>query len=155
MPLLGFALPPYLGVFLIVVKPQMGFTLGLFWLVEAWRKGGIKQVSYVFGPATLCLLASFAFLGLWPLRFGRTLGFWWNASLWPTSIPVGLALMVAAFRRRRAEYALAAAPCLSPYVLFHSWSGALIALVSSEWETLAAVAGLWILVILRAVGGAA
>jgi len=63
--------------------------------------------------------------------------------------------MVAAIRKRRAEYTMAAAPCLSLYVLFHSWSGALVAMVSSELETLAAVAGLWLLVILRALSGAA
>ena len=39
MPLLGFALSLHFGVFLIVIKPQVGFTVGLFWLIEAWRKG--------------------------------------------------------------------------------------------------------------------
>jgi hypothetical protein len=98
------------------------------------------------------LLINFAIYGLWPLRFGKTLSFWWNASLWPTSIPVGLALTVAALRTRKIGYAMAAGPCLSPYVLLHSWVGALAAILQLPQETLVAVIGLWILVILRAIG---
>jgi hypothetical protein len=36
--------------------------------------------------------------------------------------------------------------------LFHSWSGPLLAVVPNQWDTLAAVAGLWILVLIRAAG---
>lgn len=159
IPLLGVVLPPQLGLFLVVVKPQVGFGVALFWLVEAWRKGGspggrVREVLRVFGPVTAALLVTFALFGLWPLRYGRTLTFWWNASLWPMSIPVGLALLAAALRRRRLEYALAASPCLSPYVLFHSWAGALVALVSNQFEFVAAVVGLWALVIIQALNGA-
>ena len=150
--LLGFILPPQIGLFFVIIKPQVGFTLVLFWLVESWRKGGIKETARVFWPVTLATLASFLVFGLWPLRFGQTLSYWWNASLWPLSIPVGLALLVAAYKKRNARYAMGAAPCLSPYVLFHSWMGALVALVDSQAETVAAVLGLWALVIIRAVG---
>lgn len=151
MPLLGFVFPPQLGLFLIVIKPQIGFTVGIFWLIESWRKGGLLEVVRVFLPVTLGLLASFLIFGLWPVRFERTLAFWWNASLWPMSIPVGLALLATAIRKHRLEYAMGAAPCLSPYVLFHSWSGALLAIVASSAETVAAVIGLWVLVIIRSI----
>ncbi len=164
IPLLGVVLPPQSGLFLVVVKPQIGFGVAFFWLVEAWRNGGgrlrsgyiggLREVVRVFWPVTLALLISFAIFGVWPLRYHELLTEWWNASLWPASIPVGLALLVAALRRRRKEYALAASPCLSPYVLFHSWSGALVALVASQVEFLAAVAGLWVLVVIRALSGA-
>lgn len=154
MPLLGVILPPQIGLFFLVIKPQVGYLVGAFWLVEAWRRGGMREVARVFLPVTAALAVTFALWGFWPARLGRTLTYWWNASLWPMSIPVGLALLVAALRRRRMEYALAASPCLSPYVLFHSWSGALVALVSSQAEFLAAVAGLWALVIIQALNGA-
>jgi hypothetical protein len=58
--------------------------------------------------------------------------------------------MVAAFRRREKRYAMAASPALSPYVLFHSWSAALAALLPEQAEFIAAVIGLWILIIIRA-----
>lgn len=147
MPVLDFTLSPWLGLFFLAVKPQMGFVVALFWLIESWRTGGLARVIQVFTPVTVILLLSLAIFGLWPLASIRILEYsrGWNASLWPTSIPVGLALTVAAIRRRDKRYAMGASPCLSPYVLFHAWSGALVALVSNTPEMLAAVAGLWIL----------
>ena len=149
MPLLGFVLPPQIGLFFVVTKPQVGFALALFWLVEAWREGGLRQVVHVFWPVSVCSVASVLLFGPWPLRFQREVSLGWNASLWPMSIPVGLALLVASIRTRKANYAMAASPCLSPYVLLHAWSGALVSIVSLQAETLVAVAGLWILVAIR------
>lgn len=153
LPLLGFSLPPVFGLFLVSVKPQMGMVIAVFWLVEAWRQGGWRQVLKVFGPFSAVLALSLAVFGLWPLNFisvSQDTTFW-EASLWPTSIPVGLALAAAALRLRKPDYAMAASPCLSPHVVFHSWSAALIPLVSAPVELFAAVVGLWVLIILRAV----
>ncbi len=75
-----------------------------------------------------------------------------NASLWPVSLPVGLTLIVAAIRRRNIKFAMPASPCFSPYVLFHSWSAALVALSAQTTEMVTAVIGLWILVIIRGMG---
>jgi hypothetical protein len=152
MPLVGFVLPPRLGLFLVVVKPQVGATVALFWLVEAWRQGGLRQVVRVFWPVSLAFVLSFVIFGLWPFRAERLVGLWWNASLWPASIPVGLGLFAAALRTRNLRFAMGAAPCLSPYVLLHSWSGALAAIVHMPYETIATVVGLWILILIRARG---
>jgi hypothetical protein len=96
-----------------------------------------------WSPAAATLL-SFLVFGFWPLSFVDPVSFWWNASLWPYSIPVGLVLLTAAFRREDLRFAMAASPCLSPYVLLHSWSGALVALASYPPEMISAVVGLWI-----------
>jgi hypothetical protein len=154
LPLLGFVLPPQLGLFFISVKPQTGFAVGLFWFVEAWRRGGWREVVRIFAPVTIALLLSFGLYGLWPFRFSSVLGIAqnFNASLWPMSLPIGLALLVAAIRTRKVEYAMPASPCLSPYVLFHSWSSAVVALSSRTPELITAVIGLWIVVILRGLG---
>ena len=152
MAAIGFILPPQWGLFFIAIKPQMGIAVAPFWLIEAWRQGGLKLTIKTFAPFTAVLLLSFALFGLWPLGATRTTDLWWNASLWPVSIPVGLALFVASIRKRKIEYAMAASPCLSPYVLLHSWVGTLLAIVSSVPETIAAVIGLWILVIIRLLG---
>lgn len=146
---LGFVTPPPIGLFFISIKPQMGIAVAPFWLVQAWRQGGWKQVMVTFAPFTIVLVLSFLLFGLWPLGSSRTANYWWNASLWPMSIPVGLALFVTAIRKQRIEYAMAASPCLSPYVLLHSWIGALLAVVASVPETIAAVLGLWVLVLIR------
>ncbi|HQU37726.1 MAG TPA: hypothetical protein PLR65_14170 [Anaerolineales bacterium] len=149
--ILGFIMPPQIGLFFISIKPQAGIAVAPFWLVEAWRKGGWRLVVKTFAPFTVVLLLSFVPFGFWPLEILRNdiAGVYFNASLWPMSIPVGLALFVTALRKRKLEYAMAASPCLSPYVLFYSWGGALLAIVSSVPETIAAVIGLWILVAIR------
>ena len=152
LPVLGFILPPYIGLFLVAVKPQMGIVLAFYWLVQAWREGGGRRLLAVGGPITAAMGLSFLVFGVWPLGFERELSHWWNASLWPLSIPVGLALTAASIRLRNERFAFAASPCLSPYVLLHAWSGALISVVSLQWETIAAVVGLWIVVALRAFG---
>jgi len=145
----GFVLPPQIGLFFIAIKPQLGIAVAPFWLVEAWRQGGWKQVLKTFAPFTIILLLSFAIFGLWPLGAVEVTGVSFNASLWPLSIPVGLALLVTAIRKRKIEYAMAASPCLSPYALFYSWTGVLLAIIASVPETIAAVVGLWILVAIR------
>ena len=145
----GFILPPQIGLFFIAIKPQIGIAVAPFWLIEAWRQGGWKQVLTTFAPFTIVLLLSFALFGLWPLGAVEVSGVSFNASLWPLSIPVGLALLVTAIRKRRIEYAMAASPCLSPYALFYSWTGVLLAIIASVPETIAAVIGLWILVAIR------
>jgi hypothetical protein len=153
MPILGFVLPPQLGLFLIAVKPQMGSIVALYWFVEAWRNKGWREVIRIFGPVMVALGLSFFIYGFWPLNalqvFDDSRA--WNASLWPMSIPVGLGLLWAALRKREIRYAMVAAPCLSPYVLFHSWAGALASILFLPGETLAVVSGLWILIIIRAV----
>lgn len=148
---LGFVMPPQIGLFFISIKPQVGIAVAPFWLIEAWRNGGWRQAVRTFAPFTVVLLVSFLLFGFWPLETVREdiTGVYFNASLWPMSIPVGLALFVTALRKRKLEYAMAASPCLSPYVLFYSWGGALLAIVKSVPETIAAVIGLWILVAIR------
>lgn len=148
----GFIMPPQIGLFFISVKPQVGLAVAVFWLVEAWREGRVKEVVRVFGPFILVLLASFAVFGLWPTRFQREIGLWWNASLWPASIPVGLALLTAAIRKRDVRYSMGASPCLSPYVLLHSWVGALLAVADSFPYLAVSVLGLWVTIALRALG---
>lgn len=150
IPLLGFILPPQIGLFFVAVKPQVGFAVAVFWFFEAWRKGGWRETVRVFAPVSIGLLLSFLVFGFFPLRFGSRLEVWWNASLWPMSIPVGLGLLVASLRKHDLRFAMGAAPCLSPFVLFHSWAGALLAIVMYQFETIAVVVGLWILVALRA-----
>jgi hypothetical protein len=150
--MLGFILPPQIGLFFLATKPQIGIGVAAYWLVDIWQQKGFRQVAVVFLPVTIAALVSFGLFGFWPLRFGKEIDLWWNASLWPASIPVGIALLVAAIRKRQIAYAMGAGPCISPYVLLHSWVGALAAIVSLQAETLAAVAGLWLLILIRALG---
>ncbi|MCC6300115.1 MAG: hypothetical protein IT314_12520 [Anaerolineales bacterium] len=142
----------WMAVIGFVMPPQIGIAVAPFWLIESWRQGGAKQTIKTFAPFLIAFLASLLMFGLWPLGVVETGSIWGSASLWPMSIPVGLALFVTSIRKQKIEYAMAASPCLSPYLLLHSWVGALLAIVSSVPETIAAVVGLWILVAIRFFG---
>jgi hypothetical protein len=148
--LLGLPLPPRWGLFLVLVKPQVGAGVALWWAVEAWRDGSWRQMVATVGPVSLALIASLLVFGLWPLRAAGHPGQWWNASLWPWSLPVGLGLLVFGVWKRDQRAALAAAPFCSPYVLLHAWTGAVLALVSRTWALVLVVVGLWGLVLLAA-----
>lgn len=149
---LGCVLPPPIGMFLIAVKRQIGIGVAIYWLVEAWRTGSWRSLVRLAAPIGAAYLLSFLIFGFWPATFASIAesSASWNASLWPYSIPVGLALLIYALRQRNRRAAMASSPCLSPYVLFHSWAIVVIAIVNSEPETVAVVVGLWILVGIRA-----
>lgn len=58
IPLLGFVLPPPVGLFFISVKPQTGFAVAIFWFFEAWRIGGWRKTLRTFAPVTIAVLLS-------------------------------------------------------------------------------------------------
>ena len=102
-------------------------------------------------PVTLALLISLVLFGLWPLRAAETTALWWNASLWPWSIPVGLALLGWSIYARDWRGAVAASPLLSPYVLLHAWAGAVLATIGNTRLFVLVVVLLWGLVVWQVV----
>ena len=143
--MLGFALPAPVGIFFVLVKPQMGIGMAIFWLVEAWKRGGIRRVVQTFLPVTAVLGASFALFGNWLERGSDSfVSSGWNSSLWPYSIPLGLALLYLALKYVRPRLAIPASPFLSPYVAFNSWQVALAGLLGNDWGMVLAVGGIWI-----------
>lgn len=117
---LGFILPPQAGLFLVLLKPQLGFAIVPFWLVQSWRSGGWRGAVRTFAPATAALALSVllcAALGsAWPLSTSTLSRANWNVSLWPYGIPVGLALLAAAVRQQDRRCAICASPFLAPYM---------------------------------------
>jgi len=151
--LIGFVLPAPIGLFFVIIKPQMGLAMVVFWLAEAWRNGGIKEVFKTFFPVTLALLLSFVLFGNWQAGRGSDLaGSTWNASLWPWVIPIGLVLVMLSLRDRRKDYAISASPFLSPYLAYHSWAGVLLGLVQHDFELVTAVVGMWLVAVVRLLG---
>jgi len=149
LPLLGFVLPPPIGLFFVSLKPQLGIGVAAYWFVEACRKGW-REVVRVFGPVSVALAVQLAVYGVEPFWEARRLvTMEHNVSLWPALLPVGLTLVVAAWRKREIRYAFAAGPCLSPYVMITSWAAVLVALSAATPELLTGVIGGWILVLLR------
>ncbi len=146
---LGFILPPQIGLFFIAIKPQMGIMVIPFWMLLSWKKGGYKELLRVFGPFTIVVLLMLIIFGLSPIMNQQDIAWGGNASLWPISIPVGMVLFIHSIRNKDINFSIAASPCLSPFVLLHSWIGVFLVLSRQKWETLVAVVGLWIVVIIH------
>jgi hypothetical protein len=147
--ILGVILPPWLGLFLLVIKPQLTIGYIIYLLITTYKTGKISRVIRVFGPVFLAYMLSLIVFGLWPLKFTDAVGLRQNASLWPLSIPIGLVLLAASFRKDNLRLALAASPFMSPYVLLHSWISAFLALAPRPLETAAAVIGMWLVVFIQ------
>lgn len=142
---LGFLMPPQIGLFFVLMKPQIGAVLAVFWLVEAWRKGGRLQVFRTFAPVTIVFMLSLILYGFWPLQMAGMPNDLYNRSMWPLSIPVGLVLLVYALRTRKAGLSLTAAPFLSPYVNIHSYAPALLGLGVNSIEFALVCVALWVM----------
>lgn len=143
--LLGAVLPPWLGLFFLSIKPQVGFVLILFTAVDCYRRGGALTLVRAFAPITLAFLLSLMLYGPWPLRVATAHEPLDpnNASLIPLSLPFGLALAVAAFRLRRGSLALASGPLLTPYLSFQSYAACLVPLFAYPVEMAVIVGTLW------------
>lgn len=143
--LIGFVLPAPIGLFFILIKPQMGIVMALYWLAESWREGGVTKVIKTFSPVTLSLALSFVLFGNWVAgRQSDLLDSFWNASLWPWALPIGLVLAALSVRDRRKDYGMAASPFLSPYLAYHSWASVLVGQLQHEFILVITVVGMWI-----------
>lgn len=150
MALLGAVLPPQIGLIFLAVKPQVGFGLGVYWLITIWRERGFRQVVITFAPVTALLLLSFLLYGLWPLRFSQTVA--WssdNVTLFPYGVVLGLVILVQALRTGDSRAALASGPFFSPYVIHFTWAAMLAYLLPKPRLLLAAVLALWVPIVLK------
>lgn len=144
--------PPRWGLFLALAKPQSGLVLALFWLVEAWHKGGWQEVWRASWPVALASVLSVTMFGMWFNAASSLTGpaAPWNMSLWPYSVPIGGVLLIAALRWRAWQPAMAAGVMLSPYAALHSYSAFLLALMTRPRWMVIAIAFLWTLFVVLA-----
>jgi len=119
---LGFLLPPEFGLLLVLAKPQFGIGVAIFWIVQAFRNGGIKSAILISLPVMVAYLLSFLLFGLWPFRSIVLDTAWWNASIFPYGIPVGLALLALSIYKNKIGFAIASSPFFAPYLTGHTWA---------------------------------
>jgi len=138
LPLLGFFMPPWVGLFFVLLKPQFGIGIALYWL---YRAGQERRVIKTFAPVVGAFLLSFVIYGLWPLTWGNLLQRAGSLPFWPWTIAVGLMLLM----RRQEKCAWAVGPFLSQYGCIQSWVGVLLATLAGPKKLLLAVWGaLWV-----------
>lgn len=149
LPILGIVLPPWLGLFFLALKPQVSVMVILYLFFAEWKRGGPLRVFKTFLPVGLAAALSIIIFGPWFLSIPSLNKLPANDSLFPMSLPIGLALAVAAIRKNDIRYSMMASPMLAPYLLLYSWIGALLALAPKPYEAAAAVIGMWIVVLMR------
>ena len=149
MIILGLMLPRPVGLFLLLVKPQAGAVLALFWIIEEWRNNGFVASAKLAAPVTVAFMLSFLVYGFYPLKATSLIGLEGNLSIFPASLPIALPLLVAAFKNRDESLAMMVGPLLSPYMLLGSLILPLLGLARMNiWYLAASSISLWLMALL-------
>ena len=130
----GILFPPVWGLFLLVLKPQIGFGVVIYYLVEIWRKDGFWGAVRTFAPVSIAWMISAALFPVWIERMLRNPQIIWNRSLFPYLIPLGLFLLWLAFRNKNPYFALASSLFFAPYHSLYSYIIVQIGLMHPDVE---------------------
>jgi hypothetical protein len=144
----GVLLPPQFGLLLVLIKPQVGVAVAMFWVWEAWESQKIKGLIKLFTPLIIVTVISFLIFPHWidDIRISMQIHKSDPVnSIWPVSIPAGFYLLYRMIKNRDIKTAIAAGPFLSPYVLFQSWSGLIISLSHDPIGVMVVSLGIWIM----------
>lgn len=142
----GLLLPPPVGLFLIVIKPQIGIGVVVYIARATWLEGGWRKLLLTFAPVTAALAISFLVLGNWVANTSEdVVTAYWNFSFFPWSVPIGLAILIWAMARRKLALSLSASPFLAPYISVGSWFVLFMGLLENNLAMVGASFGLWLL----------
>lgn len=131
---LGLFLPPAWGLLILMIKPQIGFGVALYYLTEAWRNNKFVGILRMFAPLIIaCTMAAIVF-PVWVERIIGKPANVWNRSLFPYGLPIGIFFMYLAITRRNVFFSLAAAPFFAPYLTFYTYLMVQIALLHGDVE---------------------
>ncbi len=150
--MLGILLTPWLGLGLLMGKPQVGIGVAIFLGYDAWKIGGIRKLIFTFLPLACLAAVCYLIFGSDLVAKSSFVLSPTNASFWPRSLPIGLVILVASFRSRKKILSLAASPFLAPYLSVHSWASAIVGLADDPLYPILISAGSWVV---WALGGGA
>lgn len=146
---LGLVVPSWLGLLLVMVKPQVGAPIAVFILAEAWRRGGWREVTLTSAPMLILSVISLLIWGEDLLQGAGAVSVGWNIAPFPHLLPIGLVLLYSAVQKRKLELALLTGPMIAPYMGVQSLSVYALGLLSSTREALLAIIALWVAWFLR------
>ncbi len=130
----GMLFPPMLGLLILLIKPQIGTGVALYYLIDYLRERKFLQAVIIFVPVTAAYILTLLIFPEWLARISTLPSNGWNRSLFPYSIPLGLFLVWLALRRRNPYFALAAAPFLAPYHAFYTYAVVQLGLLHEDVE---------------------
>jgi hypothetical protein len=146
---LGFWMPPQIGLFFVLMKPQIGICIAIFWMYMAWKEGGALKVAKVFAPVTAAYLLSFLLYGFWFKYLFNMPNNPWNARYFPYLVPIGIFLLYKALQLRDKRLSGISSPMVAPYVTGYNFSIVLLSLFNRPALYLAAWVILWFIVLIR------
>jgi hypothetical protein len=146
---LGYWMPPQIGLFFVLMKPQIGACLAIYWMYMAWQEGGAREVVRVFAPVTIAYLLSFLMYGFWFKHLLNMPNNPWNWDLFPYLVPIGLFLLYKALQQKDKRLSGISSPMLAPYVTGYNFAIVLLSLFNRPALFLAAWATLWAAVLVR------
>lgn len=121
--LLALIVPRPWGMLLLAMKPQVGAVLGLLWVIDEARTGGLGALFRLLWPVTVLTGLSFVLYGFWPAIWldASQEVVWWNLWAW-VDLPswvhmliLGVPVAIYALVRKDEDVALGASTLLSPY----------------------------------------
>jgi hypothetical protein len=129
--LLGLTFYNGLDPILILIKPQV--ISGV--MVPRLARAGRSMLRYALPGIVVGGMSLFVWPA-WPLRiwvsFSGLPHTEWNSSTWPWGIPIGLGLLILAYRSKSDLWGVLATPFLFPYVNMPSYLGPLI-MIAAHW----------------------
>jgi hypothetical protein len=117
----GMLFPPVLGLLILMIKPQIGTGVALYYLIDFVRTRHWLDGLKVFSPTIAAFGLALVFFPIWYIRAASNPSNIWNRSLFPYSIPIGLFLLWMAVRNRNPYFALASTAFLAPYLTFYTY----------------------------------
>jgi len=133
---LGVFLPPAWGLLALMVKPQIGIGVAIYYFVEALRQRENRVVGIIrtFWPVTIASLAAAILFPVWVTRMINMPDSVWNRSLFPYGIPIGLFFLYLAIRRRNVFFALASSAFFAPHLTFYTYMIVQLGLLHEDVE---------------------
>ena len=132
--LAGIFLPPLWGLFFLMIKPQVGIGVAIYYLTQTWQNNKWIGILRTFSPVLLAYLISAFLFPIWINRMIEKPSDVWNRSIFPYGIPVGLIFLWLSIKRRNAFFALASAPFFSPYLTFYTYLMVQVGLLHEDVE---------------------
>lgn len=145
----GMWMPPQVGLFFVLMKPQIGLCLAAYWAYETVRQGGIRKFIVTFTPVTVFYIISFLLYGPWLFSFSNMGANPENVSAFPFTIPMGLLLFYISLKRKEVNLSIFSSPLLAPYTSLFSYSTGLLGLFNRPKMFIAMWIALWIIVAVR------
>ncbi len=130
----GVLFPPIAGLLLLMIKPQIGTGVALYYLADFARGRRWLEGVKTFAPVAAAFGLTLVFFPIWYVRAINNPSNIWNRSLFPYAIPLGMLLLWLAIRNRNPYFALASTAFLAPYLSFYTYVIVQIGLLHNDVE---------------------